>query len=634
VARSGGALLCLVLGGGLPAALPPAARAAASPVPAAPAAPATITGRVVDPAGRAVGEAVVAAIPSGGSRAAAVVRTGRDGGFSVAVEAGWYALTATASGFGAAFEPPVAVEAGAARAVNLRLGEGGIDLAGRIEMAEDGWRPPAGMLVAASRFSAEDGDVFYGAADGAGAFALRLPEAGYQILLDRPGLLAVPVEVRLSAAAGGQRVTLAASRQEPAPSVVVDWLRGHEISLRTTSAGSGFQDLMPLAGVVGDARLVGLGEATHGAREFFQLKHRLFEFLASQLGFTVFAIEAGWPESLAVDDYVLHGTGDPAALLAGLGFWTWNTEEVLDLIRWMRAYNAGPDHPRKLRFQGFDMQQGGSAAAAVASYLERVDPACAVALRDALTAFREDRQWSSPAAAANAMAAARELLTRLDLRRDAYVRASSAAAWEAVRQHATVLAQSAELAAVERPDFRDRAMADNIEWIMAHQAAGARMVVWAHNNHVNYATGTVFEPMGEQLRRRLGASYLAVGLAFDQGEFQAMGRSGGGTGARQLAAFSLGPSPAVSLAAAFNRAGPAPALVDLRRRPAAGPVAAWLLAPHPMREAGAYFVTEADMTRPVVVAQRFDALLYLDHTTRARPNPAPAGLHKAVADEP
>src|SRR5271168_5030118 len=109
-ARSGGALLCLVLGGGLPAALPPAARAAASPVPAAPATSATITGRVLDPAGRAVGEAVVAAIPSGGSRAAAVVRTGGDGGFSVAVEAGWYALTATASGFDAVFEPPVAVE--------------------------------------------------------------------------------------------------------------------------------------------------------------------------------------------------------------------------------------------------------------------------------------------------------------------------------------------------------------------------------------------------------------------------------------------------------------------------------------------------------------------------------------------
>jgi hypothetical protein len=72
-----------------------------------------------------------------------------------------------------------------------------------------------------------------------------------------------------------------------------------------------------------------MGEATHGSREFFQMKHRMLEFLAEKMGFTVFAIEANWPESLAVNDFVLNGEGDPAVALAGMYFWTWNTEEVL-----------------------------------------------------------------------------------------------------------------------------------------------------------------------------------------------------------------------------------------------------------------------------------------------------------------
>jgi hypothetical protein len=72
----------------------------------------------------------------------------------------------------------------------------------------------------------------------------------------------------------------------------IQWLRQHAVPLQTVEAGHGFTDLQPLGQMVGNARIVELGEATHGTREFFQLKHRLVEFLASQKGFTIFSIEA------------------------------------------------------------------------------------------------------------------------------------------------------------------------------------------------------------------------------------------------------------------------------------------------------------------------------------------------------
>src|SRR5262245_265918 len=98
---------------------------------------------------------------------------------------------------------------------------------------------------------------------------------------------------------------------------LVSWLQQHAVPLTTVEAGNGFADLQPLKPVIGNARIVALGEATHGTREFFQLKHRLLEFLVTEMGFTTFAMEANWPESLAVNDYVQHGRGDPAKVLAG-----------------------------------------------------------------------------------------------------------------------------------------------------------------------------------------------------------------------------------------------------------------------------------------------------------------------------
>ena len=77
---------------------------------------------------------------------------------------------------------------------------------------------------------------------------------------------------------------------------MTEWVRANAIRLATPEAGHGFADMEPLRKVVGNARIVSLGEATHGSREFFQLKHRMLEFLATQMGFTIFSIEANMPK--------------------------------------------------------------------------------------------------------------------------------------------------------------------------------------------------------------------------------------------------------------------------------------------------------------------------------------------------
>ncbi len=158
---------------------------------------------------------------------------------------------------------------------------------------------------------------------------------------------------------------------DPTPAQL-QWIREHALPFRSADPAGSLDDLLSLKAAIGDARIVALGEGTHGTREFFQMKHRLVRLLAEELGFTIFSIEANLPEAYRLNDYVLHGRGDPRALIAGMHFWTWNTEEVLAMVEWMRAYNASGRG--RIEFTGFDMQFAPSAMDNVVAFLGECDP--------------------------------------------------------------------------------------------------------------------------------------------------------------------------------------------------------------------------------------------------------------------
>lgn len=157
---------------------------------------------------------------------------------------------------------------------------------------------------------------------------------------------------------------------EPSPAQIA-WLKSSVLTFETAEAGHGFDDLPPLKELIGDARIVALGEGTHGTREFFQMKHRLVEYLASEMGFTIFSIEANMPEAYRVNDFVLTGEGDPKQLLKGMYFWTWNTQEVLDMILWIREFNKSGKG--RIEFTGFDMQTPDVAMEIVLDFLKKAD---------------------------------------------------------------------------------------------------------------------------------------------------------------------------------------------------------------------------------------------------------------------
>lgn len=105
---------------------------------------------------------------------------------------------------------------------------------------------------------------------------------------------------------------------------------------------------------VATARVIGLGQASAGTAEFLRMKHRLFRDLVERHGVTVLAFDTGVVEAREIDRYVATGRGDPIRALRTLPTWEWQTAEVRDLVKWMRAFNAAPGLHPTLHFAGFD----------------------------------------------------------------------------------------------------------------------------------------------------------------------------------------------------------------------------------------------------------------------------------------
>lgn len=406
------------------------------------------------------------------------------------------------------------------------------------------------------------------------------------------------------------------------PPEVTAWFRNAAIPITGTNPATESDDFLPLEHVIGDARIVAMGEATHGTHEFFQLKHRMLEFLVERMDFTVFAIEANWPESLVVNDYVLNGKGDPEQALGGLYFWTWDTQEVLQMIEWIRSYNRDPRHRRKVQFLGFDMQVTQVAVSNVIAYLEEVDPNEAKVGREILAPLQDqmvEREYpEKPAEFRKKTAQGIEsMLSSFDQRKAAYVKTSSNKEWELARHNLEIVSQAEEMLAHGSPSARDRAMAANVKWILDHEPPDTKIMLWAHNLHVASLPGGDAS-MGSSLRKVYGQQMVVCGFAFDYGSFQAIGPH------QSLRTFSVAPAGPNTFDAALAQTGIPIFAIDLRAAPSDGVVGDWLNTPQRMREIGAVYDEKTyDAYFQAGYPHEYDVVFFVDKTTAALRNTKP-----------
>lgn len=307
----------------------------------------------------------------------------------------------------------------------------------------------------------------------------------------------------------------------------LNWLKNNCTKIKTVQAESGFDDLESLKQMIGDARIVGLGENTHGSSEVFKMKHRLVEFLSTKMNFTIFAIEATMPEAYKLNDYVLHGNGDPKSLLKGMYFWTWNTQEVLNMITWMRKFNDSGKGI--IQFTGFDMQFQAGAIDNISKFSEKHDKLLKSKI-DSISGSFEKLKLRGLNAMEN-----RDQLTSLKNKCDQVLlyltenkvnisRLIGDSDYNWLVQNANVLVQCVELAQSKRTSqgysFRDECMAKNIAWILDNNP-NAKIVLWAHNGHIAKQKGL----MGKFLSEQYGDKYYNIGFLSNSGTYTAFDSS-------------------------------------------------------------------------------------------------------------
>lgn len=526
------------------------------------------------------------------------------------------ALTATFDGHDAARVGDIM----SGKPIRLQLGSGGRRLSGRI--VDRLGRSQANAEVRLALGLGGSGDIFLVRTNDAGYWCASVPDGDYLVHATTPGHESVTRLLNQGNDAPELVVEPRSSRVPPHS--VTEWLRTAAIPLASVQPGGDKTDLAPIRKIIGDARVVGLGEVTHGTREVFQLKHRLVEYLVGELGFTVFAIEFGLPESIAIDDFVMGRGGNPEQLVAAQSAAVWRAQELVDLIRWMKDWNQ--QHERKVRFHGLDMRVGSGAAQEVFSYLRAVDEAVlsSQAAKDLAPlaspgTYRDALRRSNPELLQLTLQA-KELAKLLDDRRGSYIEKSSQETWWRATMQARALSQTLEWRAAANPlakvQVRERAMADNAMHLLDRYGPDGRAIIWAHNAHVSGDASAEPQMSGVHMRRRLGASYRVLGTLMYQGSYQASDESG------RLRQYQVPPAPTGSIEAAIATSNHPIAALDLGVLPSSGEVADWFGEFRVMRQYDGLFDDERPegWSDPAqMVARNYDALLFISNGTSARP---------------
>lgn len=391
------------------------------------------------------------------------------------------------------------------------------------------------------------------------------------------------------------------SRSEAA---FVEWAGKNQIRLKSTDSQSNDLDIAPVSRMVGDARIVALGEATHGTHEFFLAKQRLIQEFAHSQKHIVLAIEANMPEAALVNRYVLYGEGDPKLLLRGMYCWCFQNEEMLALVNWMRSVNqSGEAH---IEFAGFDMQNTSLAISEVREFANHSNPELAAEIENAYSRVQEiqsKHQATSNEELSAILVACLKIEDTLKLSPTPNINPDRA--W--ATQMAHIITQNIWM----RMDkvSRDESMAENVRWL-AETDPHARLIVWAHNGHVTY-DGDSYRSMGSILRTYYGNKLFTFGFAFDRGSFNAVNDS------NRVTVFTVGPALAGSMDDALARVDSSTFILNLKRLPKSGPVFEWANAEHAARNIGGPFKGDEDPSSTVMVpvAKRFDAMVFVGNTS-------------------
>jgi erythromycin esterase-like protein/predicted phosphoribosyltransferase len=394
---------------------------------------------------------------------------------------------------------------------------------------------------------------------------------------------------------------------------------------------------------IGDARIVLLGEATHGTHEFYRERAFITRRLIAEKGFAAVAVEADWPDAYRINRYVRGSGADEDAVQALAGFgrfptWMWRNADVLDFVGWLRTHNDAQPVDSRAGFYGLDLYSLRASMQAVLAYLDKVDPDAAGRARRRYGCFdqfgEEMQEYGYAATAGFHPSCEREVVTQLlELHRQRLEYASrdgrvAADEFFFAEQNARLVRNAEQYyrtmfkGRADSWNLRDRHMVDTLQELkgfLDRTRPGARIVVWAHNSHLGDARATEMGQGGEwnvgQLaREQYGASAVLVGFTTHTGTVTAASEWDGPAHRKHVR-----PALAGSYERLFHEAQIPRFLLPLRTDLE---LASALSAPRLERAIGVIYLPERERASHYFharLSEQFDFVLHFDETRAVEP---------------
>lgn len=286
--------------------------------------------------------------------------------------------------------------------------------------------------------------------------------------------------------------------------------------ITTNPTSSDYSDLSSLDVSLADTKIVALGEATHGTKEFFTTKHRLIKYLVEKLDFRVFVIEDGYTLTCNIDAFV-SGTDQTKVEKVLSRNWcgAWRTQEVMDLLLWIKRYNSDKNEDDRVRIYGCDMKWYNTTAKNILSEL-KASEALDLETQETLNFLINHRR--SIKMTKKEKADVRLLLERLN-------NIEGVNNIEEFKFSVRILEQSLDYSWTKnipyRTILRDKYMAENCQRIFSIENK-KKMIIWAHNQHIaNHSDISKKRPMGAHLKQTFKNEYCSLGFGFYTGEYWA-----------------------------------------------------------------------------------------------------------------
>jgi protein-L-isoaspartate(D-aspartate) O-methyltransferase len=295
-------------------------------------------------------------------------------------------------------------------------------------------------------------------------------------------------------------------------------------------------DLEPLLRRIGEARIVLIGEATHGTSEFYQMRARISRELIERKNFSFIAIEGDWPDAARVDHYVRHAQYAPSEWTAFSRFpvWMWRNQETRAFVDWLRKHNSTSEVVHRVAFHGLDLYSLYNSIRSVLSYLDDVDPPSARVARQrygCLTPWQsEPASYGHAALTATYQTCEREVianLTGLLKKHQIYAERDGERFLDAV-QNARLVANAERYyrtmyyGSRASWNLRDSHMFETLKNLLTYHGAQSKAIIWAHNSHVGDSAATEMSLRGEYnighlCRKEFGRAACRIGFGTNRG---------------------------------------------------------------------------------------------------------------------